>query len=82
MNLFADPARLLIIGTALAGVLAALHAMATYMRNQVYLHDVQVRVHQLRNEYSEKLKKLEDSIGEVDDVAVVDEASSDRAPGS
>lgn len=59
---------LVVIALGLAGVLAVLYTVASVIRNQSYIHDLQVNVARLRTEYYSKLKALQDAAqsGEVE----------------
>ncbi|HEX8877550.1 MAG TPA: hypothetical protein VF777_12440 [Phycisphaerales bacterium] len=59
---------LVVIALGLAGVLAVLYTVASVIRNQSYIHDLQVNVARLRTEYYAKLKALQDAAqsGEVE----------------
>lgn len=43
-----------------SGLLAMLYMLASYIRNQTYVHDLHVKVHSLRIEYQSRLKELEE----------------------
>lgn len=59
---------LVVVALALAGVLAMLYTIASVIRNQSYIHDLQVNVARLRTQYYTKLKALQEAAqsGEVE----------------
>lgn len=59
---------LVVVALALAGVLAMLYTLASVIRNQSYVHDLQVNVARLRTQYYAKLKALQEAAqsGEVE----------------
>ncbi|MBY0112264.1 MAG: hypothetical protein K2Y21_05540 [Phycisphaerales bacterium] len=52
---------LVVVALSLAGVLAVLYTMASVIRNQSYIHDLQVNVARLRSEYFARMKALQDA---------------------
>lgn len=59
---------LVVVALSLAGVLAVLYTIASVIRNQSYIHDLQVNVARLRTQYYTKLKALQEAAqaGEVE----------------
>ncbi len=59
---------IVVVALSLAGVLAMLYTLASVIRNQSYIHDLQVNVARLRTQYYAKLRALQEAAqsGEVE----------------
>jgi hypothetical protein len=78
---------IVVAALSLAGVLAMLYTLASVIRNQSYVHDLQVNVARLRTQYYAKLKALQEAAqsGEVElspTSAGVKQASKPHGPSS
>lgn len=67
---------------AVACVLGCLHALASYYREHTRLHDLRIRIIDLRREYAERLAKLRSvvDVGEEEEESVGEAEVIEPAP--